>query len=96
MRLVKLPNNSLQSQTSDMLEKVLLDRVVKLRKLNKEMNNNAQVQRAQDALEKAKLPFKKARALWLAEVEALEIELRSRNIKFNICFDDIFEDEGEA
>jgi hypothetical protein len=96
VRLVKLPDNSLQAQTSDILEKTLLDRVIKLRKLNKEMNTNAQVQRAQDMLEKAKLPFKKARAIWLAEVEALEIELRSRNIKFNICFDDIFENEENS
>lgn len=96
MRLVKLPDNSMQKQGTDTLEKVLLDRVIKLRKLSKEMKDNVHVQKAEDMLTRAKAPFKKARATWLAEVEAIEIELRSRNIKFNINFDDIFTEDLDA
>lgn len=93
MRLVKLPDNNIQSQNTETLERVLLDRVVKLRKINKEMKENVHVQKAEDALARAKAPFKRARAQWLSEVEAIEVELRSRNIKFSICIDDIFQDE---
>jgi hypothetical protein len=96
MRLVKLPENNVQKQQTDILEKTLLDRVIKLRKLNKEMKDNVHVQRAEDMLVRAKAPFKKARAIWLSEVEAIELELRSRNIKFNINFDDIFTEDSEV
>lgn len=93
MKLVKLPNNSVQAQSTELLEKTLLDRVIKLRKLHKETKNDVHVQRAEDALIRAKAPFKKARAIWISEVEAIEIELRSRNIKFSINFDDIYTEE---
>lgn len=92
MKLPKLPDDEMQQQPSDKLQEVLLNRVIKLRKLSKEMKDSVQVQKAQEALEVAKQPFKKARLKWLAEVEAIERELRSRDIKFNIKWDDIYEE----
>jgi len=95
MRMISMVDDQIKSKDSDTLQKFLLDRVLKLRKLSKEMNENAQVQKAQDSLEMAKAPFKKARAKWVAEMEAVELELKSRQIKFNINWDDVFGDENE-
>lgn len=92
MKLISLPEDSMKTKTIEELEHALLMRVVKLRKLNKEMNTSAQVQKAQDALLLAKSPYKKAKAKWISEVEALEIELKSRDIKLDIKWDDIYEE----
>lgn len=93
MKIERLPDDTISSKSSDELQKFLLDRVVKLRKLNKEMAQDPKVQKAQDALIAAKLPFKKAKSKWIAEIEVVELELKSRDIKFNIKWDDIYEDE---
>jgi hypothetical protein len=95
MKLPKLADDTLRSRDTEELREFLLTRVIKLRKLNKQMNEDPQVQKAQDALEMAKQPFKKTRSKWKAEVEAVELELKSRDIKFNIKWDDIFEEEKE-
>lgn len=89
MKIQKLIDDPLSNLGTDELQKTLLDRVVKIRKLQKEMNEDAEVQKAQDALEIAKLPFKKVRARWSSEIEAIELELKSRNVKYNIKWDDI-------
>lgn len=92
MKLISLPDDNMKTKTVEELEHALLLRVIKLRKINKEMNTSAQVQKAQDALLLAKSPYKKAKAKWITEVEALEIELKSRDVKFIIGWDDIYED----
>lgn len=50
------------------------------------------VQKAIDALDLAKAPFKKARQKWQAEIDAIELELKSRDIKFSIKYDDIYDE----
>lgn len=66
MKLPKLPEDPIRSKTSEELQQFLLSRVIKLRKLNKQMNDDPHVQKAQDALAAAKQPFKKVRSRWLA------------------------------
>ena len=91
--MIQLPEDLIKEKDTETLQKVLLDRVVKLRKLSKEMRDSPQVQKAQDALEMAKHPFKKVRAKWMSEIEVIELELKTRNIKYNINWDDIYEEE---
>lgn len=92
MKIFSLPDDEIKSKDSDTLQKFLLDRVIKMRKLNREMKNDVTVQKAEDALNIAKAPYKKIRSKWAGEIEAVELELKSRNIKFNIQWDDIFSD----
>lgn len=93
MKLIPLLDEKLSTLSTDVLQHQLLQRAIKVRKLNKECNENAIVQKAYDALNAAKAPFKKAKSKWLAEIEAIELELKSRNIKYNVVYDDIFEGE---
>lgn len=93
MKMIALLEDKLSDQSSEYLQQLLLDRAMKVKKVNKEMNENIHVQRAQDALDLAKSPFKKIKLRWTSEIESIELELRSRNIKFNISIDDVFPEE---
>lgn len=93
MKLPKIPEDPIRIKSTDELREFLLQRVIKLRKLNKQMLEDGKVQKALDALDIAKQPYKKTRARWLAEVEAVELELKSRDIKFSIKWDDVHESE---
>lgn len=93
MKILPLASDDLVRDTSEALQNLLLDRTVKIRKLNKEMNDDPRVQRCKDNLDIVKAPYKKIRSKWLSEIEAIELELRSRNIKFNISVSEIYEEE---
>jgi hypothetical protein len=93
MKLPTIPTNEVSLQTTEVLEKVLLDRVLKLRKLQKEMKEDAKIQRAEDVLIAAKIPYKIAKTKWVSEIGAIELELKTRNIKFSINWDDIYLEE---
>lgn len=94
MKMVPLASENMQEQTSETLQTLLLNLVMKVKKINKEMNDNIHVQRAQDTLDLARSPFKRVKARWSSEIEAIELELKSRNIKFTICTgDEIYDSE---
>ncbi len=93
MKIFNIPDDDMKGCSTIDLERILLEKVVKLRKLNKETSEDPRVQKAKDALELAKLPFKKTRLKWVAEIEVLELELKSRNVKFNIKWDDIHSED---
>ena len=95
MKMMNIINNNLRTIDSEELQDILLMRVIKLRKLDKEMNEDPRVQKAHDALELARAPYKKTRSKWKSEIDAIELELKSRNIKFNISTDDIYEEIGD-
>ncbi len=93
MKLQPMPSDPVKAQETPTLERVLLDRVLKIRKITKEMKNDPHINKAEDALMLAKLPFKKAKSKWKAEIEAIELELKSRGVKFDIKWDDIYEED---
>lgn len=93
MKLPALLEGEEKSKNTAELQEILLNRIIKLRKLQKEMKDNVHIQKAQDALEAAKLPFKKVRSKWISEVEAIERELKSRDISYNVHWDEIYESE---
>lgn len=94
MKMLPILNNELKHQETAYLQQLLLDRAMKVKKISKELKENVHYQKAQDALEQARAPFKKMQTKWTSEILAIELELKARNIKFNITYNDIFEEDS--
>lgn len=91
MKMLDL-DNEYSNYDNEQLQQILLTKVVKIRKLNKEMKDNVAVQKAEDMLAAAKAPYKRTGSRWRNEIETIELELKKRNIKFSIKQDDILID----
>lgn len=93
MKLPRLPSEQIKSLTSEQIQNLLLEKVMKIKKLNREMKDDVHVQKAEDTLMLAKAPFKKLKNKWENEVSAFELELKTRKIDFNVHYDDIYGDD---